>query len=80
MKGSQSSSENLFKTKVYVFENKVQHGSDNTVRQVKAQRVWAPNWVEWMCVCDYKKDSFSRGQWEEVEPSHRRKVAAQEMM
>lgn len=32
------------------------------------------------CACDYKKDSFSRGQWEEVEPSHRRKVAAQEMM
>lgn len=32
------------------------------------------------CVCDYKKASFSRGQWEEVEPSHRRKVAAQEMM
>lgn len=31
-------------------------------------------------MCDYKKASFSRGQWEEVEPSHCRKVAAQEMM
>lgn len=29
---------------------------------------------------DYKKAAFSQGWWEEVEPSHRRRVASQEMM
>lgn len=28
----------------------------------------------------YKKAAFRRGQWVEVEPSHLRNVAAQEMM
>lgn len=31
-------------------------------------------------VSDYKKAAFSQGWWEEVEPSHYRRVAAQEMM
>lgn len=31
-------------------------------------------------VSGYKKAAFSQGWWEEVEPSHRRRVAAQEMM
>lgn len=31
-------------------------------------------------VSGYKKAAFSQGWWEEVEPSHRRRVASQEMM
>lgn len=38
------------------------------------------NEAERTCVCGYKKAAFSPGWWEEAEPSHRRRVAAREMM
>lgn len=52
--------------------------TDNSVHRAQAQSVGSK--LSKVNVCDYKKASFSWGQWEEVEPSHRRKVAAQEMM